>query len=121
MLLRLNTVELCCHKMVVLKMWLHYCSRILQNLNIWDFQNGLSSGGGLISRLVLKWGSNVYVLFIFFFSRQRRGQHYNDEFSSLTYTNPNYQRTSTETINSDRPPREWRIFRFNKRAVSDHF
>ena len=50
--------------------------------------------------------------------RQRRRRYYTGDLSTLTFTNPNYQRTSTETINSDRPPREWRIFRFNKRAVS---
>lgn len=56
------------------------------------------------------------LLVIFIWKRQRRRQQYSDEFTSLTFTNPNYQRTSTETINSDRPPREWRIWRFNKKA-----
>ncbi|KAL4225514.1 Low-density lipoprotein receptor-related protein 4 [Mactra antiquata] len=56
------------------------------------------------------------VLIIFLWKRQKRRQHYMEDFSTLTFTNPNYQRTSTETINSERPLREWRIFRFNKRA-----
>lgn len=55
------------------------------------------------------------LLIIFLWKRQRRRSQYMEDFSSYHFTNPNYQRTSTETINSERPPREWRIFRFNKR------
>ena len=58
------------------------------------------------------------------FIHRRKRQTYlveNDEFSSLTYANPTYQKTSTETINVDRGSlsgsQEWRIFKFNKKKV----
>lgn len=43
------------------------------------------------------------------------------EFSSLTYSNPTYQKSSTETINVDNSSlsgsQEWKIFKFNKKKV----
>ena len=45
-----------------------------------------------------------------------------DEFVRLTFANPNYQKTSTETINLERTSsaesQEWKIFRYNKKDVS---
>ncbi|KAJ8299613.1 hypothetical protein KUTeg_023673 [Tegillarca granosa] len=42
-----------------------------------------------------------------------------EEFVSLTFANPTYQKTSTETINVERPvssgSHEWKIFRFSKK------
>jgi hypothetical protein len=45
-----------------------------------------------------------------------------DEFVRLTFSNPNYQKTSTETINLERSSstesQEWKIFRYSKKDVS---
>lgn len=58
----------------------------------------------------------VVVLLIFICRRKKRRQPYMSDFSTLTFTNPNYQRTSTETINSDRTHRDWRFLKFNKQS-----
>ena len=59
--------------------------------------------------------------FTSFFRHHRR--HYNvEEFRTLTYANPTYQKTSTETINSNstdqRSVRSWHMFRFHSSQVS---
>lgn len=56
------------------------------------------------------------------YRRRKKRQTYEvgqSEFSSLTYSNPTYQKTSTETINVDNSSlsgsQEWKIFKFNKK------
>lgn len=56
---------------------------------------------------------------------RKRRQGYlvdSDEFVRLTFANPNYQKTSTETINLERSSstesQEWKIFRYSKKDVS---
>lgn len=55
-------------------------------------------------------------IFIFFvWKRQRRRS--TPEFITLTFTNPSYQRTSTETIDNERQSHgssSWRLFRFDR-------
>ncbi|XP_076470996.1 low-density lipoprotein receptor-related protein 4-like isoform X2 [Babylonia areolata] len=58
----------------------------------------------------------VCVVVIFFMWRRHRRRHYNvEEFRTLTYANPTYQKTSTETINSSsadqRSLPSWHLFR----------
>ncbi|XP_055957563.1 low-density lipoprotein receptor-related protein 4 [Patella vulgata] len=57
-----------------------------------------------------------FIIFFIVWKRRQRRRRYNvDVFSTLTYANPNYQKTSTETINSDsRSLRGWQLFRYNK-------
>ncbi|WAR04037.1 LRP4-like protein [Mya arenaria] len=77
---------------------------------------GTSPRGAYIAiSVVLVIGALGLVIIIFLWKRQKRRQAYQGDISFM-FTNPNYQQTSTETINSDRPPRDWRIFRFNKKA-----
>ncbi|XP_022326935.2 low-density lipoprotein receptor-related protein 4-like isoform X2 [Crassostrea virginica] len=76
----------------------------------------IALGLGIVVLIIL------VILVVIKYRRRRKRQTYlveNDEFSSLTYANPTYQRTSTETINVDRGSlsgsQEWRIFKFNKK------
>ncbi|XP_070199995.1 low-density lipoprotein receptor-related protein 4-like isoform X2 [Littorina saxatilis] len=68
---------------------------------------------GIILLLVI-----VCVVIVFLMWRRHRRRHYNvEEFRTLTYANPTYQKTSTETINSNstdqRSVRSWHMFKFH--------
>lgn len=60
---------------------------------------------------------------MFWYRKRRQGYLVDsDEFVRLTFANPNYQKTSTETINLERSSstesQEWKIFRYSKKDVS---
>jgi hypothetical protein len=64
---------------------------------------------------------------IFLMWRRHRRRLYKIEgFQTLTYANPTYQKTSTETINSSssadhRSVRSYHMFRYNSSQVKKHF
>ncbi|XP_055996988.1 low-density lipoprotein receptor-related protein 4-like isoform X3 [Ostrea edulis] len=87
-----------------------------------------------IKRAMIALGIGILVLVIliiivvFRFKHRRKRQTYrveNDELSSLTFANPTYQKTSTETINLDKNSlsgsQEWKIFKFNKKKEKVSF
>eukprot|EP00106_Octopus_bimaculoides_P021308 XP_014788750.1 PREDICTED: low-density lipoprotein receptor-related protein 4-like [Octopus bimaculoides] len=56
-----------------------------------------------------------FIFILVIWKRQKRRSA--PEFITLTFTNPSYQRTSTETIDTDRQSRNsnsWRLFRFDR-------
>ncbi|XP_067654975.1 low-density lipoprotein receptor-related protein 4-like [Haliotis asinina] len=58
-----------------------------------------------------------FIVFFVLWKRQKRRQYNVEEFTTLTYANPTYQKASSETINSDhgRSVRPWQRFRYHKR------
>ncbi|KAL3843281.1 hypothetical protein ACJMK2_021223 [Sinanodonta woodiana] len=81
-------------------------------------QSGTPSKGAYIAlAVVIVVALGGLALIIIIWRRQKRRHYTGEELSALTsFSNPSYQQTSTETINSDRPPREWHIFRFSKKS-----
>ncbi|XP_062576146.1 low-density lipoprotein receptor-related protein 4-like isoform X3 [Saccostrea cucullata] len=72
----------------------------------------------------------ILIIIVVFKVRQRKKKRQtyrveNDELSSLTFANPTYQKTSTETINIDKNSlsgsQEWKIFKANKKKEKVSF
>ncbi|XP_076114053.1 low-density lipoprotein receptor-related protein 4-like [Mytilus galloprovincialis] len=88
-------------------------------------QAATSLGGKETAMIALSVGIVVIVsllVFVVWRVKKRRRQAFlteSDEFVRLTFSNPNYQKTSTETINLDRSSsadsQEWKIFRYSKK------
>lgn len=79
-----------------------------------DQHSDSSIHGAYIALGIILVLSCICVIVVFLIWRRHRMRHYNvEEFMTLTYANPTYQKTSTETINSDqRSVQSWKMSRY---------